>query len=254
MIQILFILFNSTLLLFYSFGALAGDASHFQTLGFSPDGSYFAFAQTGLEDGSGFAYAQVVIMDVDANRPLEMKKKTSEQSSEKKALESLLKKINFKPYRIIPHTHLGEAVVSRSNTDLSHYGNTIFALSYWPEGGASAKVPKFILNLRESAAEPSETMPLCSEKTFPNDLIKLSLSGYNHPIPQNFVLFQDTSSPSGRGYCPHNYQIRHVVVFRSKLVVALQYEALGFEGPNQRFMVATADIPSWKSKTPPPKN
>lgn len=43
---------------------LAGDAATFNPLGFSEDGRYFAFEEFGIQDGSGFPYANLTILDV----------------------------------------------------------------------------------------------------------------------------------------------------------------------------------------------
>lgn len=47
---------------------LAGDAAEFAPLGFSADGRYFAFEEFGIQDGSGFAYAHVFVLDVAEDR------------------------------------------------------------------------------------------------------------------------------------------------------------------------------------------
>jgi predicted secreted protein len=44
--------------------AQAGDAAQFNPLGFSADGRYFAFEAYGIQDGSGFPYASLTILDV----------------------------------------------------------------------------------------------------------------------------------------------------------------------------------------------
>ena len=45
----------------------AGDRAAFLSLGFSPEGQYFAFAQYGEQDGSGFPYAEIYIVDIEKN-------------------------------------------------------------------------------------------------------------------------------------------------------------------------------------------
>lgn len=44
--------------------ALAGDAADRTLLGFSDDGTVFAFGESGVQDGSGFPYANVYLVDV----------------------------------------------------------------------------------------------------------------------------------------------------------------------------------------------
>ena len=45
--------------------ARAGDAAYLEILGFSHDGAVFAFEQYGVQDGSGFPYAERFYIDVD---------------------------------------------------------------------------------------------------------------------------------------------------------------------------------------------
>jgi predicted secreted protein len=42
----------------------AADGAKFRALGFSQDTRYFAFEQYGVQDGSGFAYADVFVLDI----------------------------------------------------------------------------------------------------------------------------------------------------------------------------------------------
>lgn len=47
--------------------ALAGDYANFQPIGFSSDGKVFAFEEYGVEDGSGFPYSTVYLLDTRAD-------------------------------------------------------------------------------------------------------------------------------------------------------------------------------------------
>ncbi len=51
--------------------ALAADAAERAVHGFSPDGRYFAFEQYGVQDGSGFPYADVFIVDLEGDKWVE---------------------------------------------------------------------------------------------------------------------------------------------------------------------------------------
>jgi predicted secreted protein len=48
--------------------ALAGDRAVLNILGYSPDGKYFAFEQFGIQDGSGFAYSEIQVIDLVADK------------------------------------------------------------------------------------------------------------------------------------------------------------------------------------------
>src|SRR5690606_21152485 len=47
--------------------AIAGDSANRTLIGFSADGSVFAFMESGVQDGSGFPYAHVYFVDVMAD-------------------------------------------------------------------------------------------------------------------------------------------------------------------------------------------
>ncbi|HLV85283.1 MAG TPA: DUF2259 domain-containing protein, partial [Devosia sp.] len=44
--------------------ALAGDRAQIDLIGYSADGSYFAFEEFGIQDGSGFAYSSIYVVDL----------------------------------------------------------------------------------------------------------------------------------------------------------------------------------------------
>ncbi len=44
--------------------ALAGDRAQIDLIGYSDDGSYFAFEEFGIQDGSGFAYSSIYVVDL----------------------------------------------------------------------------------------------------------------------------------------------------------------------------------------------
>lgn len=48
--------------------AVAGDYADRKILGFSPDGHYFAYEQYGVQDGSGFPYSEIFVIDALADK------------------------------------------------------------------------------------------------------------------------------------------------------------------------------------------
>ncbi len=54
-------------ILFLNITLCAGDAAQFCALGWSPGYKHFAFTQCGEQDGSGFPYAELFIVDVEKN-------------------------------------------------------------------------------------------------------------------------------------------------------------------------------------------
>lgn len=48
--------------------ALAGDRALIDFIGFSPDAKYFAFEQFGIQDGSGFPFSEIFVIDLAADK------------------------------------------------------------------------------------------------------------------------------------------------------------------------------------------
>lgn len=61
-------LFLSTAWFILATPLLAEDIAHRRIIGFSPDGKYFAFEQSGIENGSGTAYAHIFLIDTRYNK------------------------------------------------------------------------------------------------------------------------------------------------------------------------------------------
>ena len=55
---------SALLCLFSLSSAHAADGAKFRPIGFSSDARYFAFEQYGVQDGSGFAYTDVFVLDI----------------------------------------------------------------------------------------------------------------------------------------------------------------------------------------------
>ena len=51
--------------------ALAADAADRAIIGFSGDGRFFAFEEFGIQDGSGFPYANIYVIDLEKDRWVE---------------------------------------------------------------------------------------------------------------------------------------------------------------------------------------
>ena len=53
--------------LIFSVPAMAADGAKFRAIGFSKDSNFFAFEQYGVQDGSGFSYADIFVLDIKAD-------------------------------------------------------------------------------------------------------------------------------------------------------------------------------------------
>lgn len=57
----------SLVLVFWAAQAIAAESAQFSAIGYSEDGRYFAFEQFGIQDGSGFPYSEIFLIDLDTD-------------------------------------------------------------------------------------------------------------------------------------------------------------------------------------------
>lgn len=233
----------SILALALSTVSYAGDASEYTPLGFSPEGRYFAFAQTGVQDGSGFAYADATVVDVARNIIVADDSIVLEQEGDnfdpnpETALKIVLGRLNLKKaFNIEVGRNLGEDLLVRLPTDFSQYTNARFSYDFWAEGGSTMTIPKYDLLLAQKDAEDKSEGKWCTSLLGKApQMLKLSLTNRDGAEQ---VLQNDLRLPTSRG-CVESYSIQRVTTFNGGLVVQLSYTGPGFEGPDVRQMIVT---------------
>jgi predicted secreted protein len=225
--------------------ALAGDAADFLPLGFSKDGTYYAFAQTGVQDGSGFPYAQVAVVNVAKNSFAASRSVVLEDIDGSRgltpehALNKALSQVNLGRFGIRRGQNLGRDLLLRLDTDFSSYSQTLFSYDFWAEGGASLTIPKYELLVETVDGEDTTEGQWCTELLGERpQMLKLTLQGREGTDETRLVLQEDRRLPRSRS-CVNAYSVRRVTEFRGALVVAVSFTTPGFEGPDVRHMVVT---------------
>lgn len=235
----------------FATAAFAGDASTYRKLGFSADGRYFAFADTGIGDGSGFPYAKVSVVEVATNKLLRSKlvhlepKEGEDEATgtEEQALHQAIKQIRLGDFRIQRGKILGEDLLVRLPTDASQVTDTVFATAYWAEGGASAFTPKYELKITTTPAKDESEEQWCTALTGNGpELLKLTLEGKAGDAAGFFRVLQDDKFLPKSRSCPTGYAVRQVTRFGESFVATLSYASPGFEGPNIDHMVVTTRV------------
>ena len=217
--------------------ALAGDFADREILGFSPDGSHFAFEEYGVQDGSGFAYSNTFLIDVDEDAwvdgtPIRLRREdetvalAAVRADARKAVRPILDK-----YRIAP---VGRNVVSNPATELS---SDPYMVRFLTDLYANWTTHAWTLTLtRLPLPEPESCANLGPVMGF-----RLTLA---NPAGEVRTLHEDTKLPASRG-CALDYAINDVVTYlpersEAAMVVLLNVITQGFEGPDRRFLaVAT---------------
>lgn len=232
--------------LLWSLGTLLGDASNYHNLGFSPDGRYFAFAQTGTSDGSGFPYADAGVIEVATNKFVARKTTSIQEdmgeAGEERALRMVLGQLNLAQFSIVPGRNPGVDLWVRLPTDRSPPVAPVFSFDYWAEGGASLVSPRYEVVLQSKDAVDRTENRWCSGYLgHPPRMMRLSIIGRERTSGRTQVLQDDVALPTSRG-CVIDYDVRRVTTFNGGIVVVLAYSSPGFEGPDVRSLVVTGRI------------
>jgi predicted secreted protein len=217
--------------------ASAGDFASFQPIGFSADGSVFAFEEYGVQDGSGFPYSKIFFIDTRkdtflAGTPIRLRideentslAKVRAQTSEKAA--PLVRKFD-----LAANPGLLAAFNPITETESSPHRLTYRQYAVDPPVGGD-----FTLTLDEIHLAPSA---LCKDVTPQSAGFRLAFQTEDGTASDR-VLHADTAIPDSRK-CPTGYRIGGVMVYNPLQgepvhVVLVQVLSVGFEGSDGRWI------------------
>ena len=223
--------------------ALAGDAATLEILGFSADGGIFAFEEHGVQDGSGFPYANRFYINTADDSfmpgtPVRVRI-DDEQASEADARAQAAQQ--------------GEAVVPAAvlaqNPGFTAGRNALTELSADP--GRMRFYPRPVFTPIDAPIEiRAANIPLAPSETCAamGDAAGLSLVqvSENPAIPARILHLDKDRIPSSRG-CAHGYSLAAIQTFypesgQAVFAVVVAVESYGFEGPDHRYMAVTARL------------
>jgi predicted secreted protein len=216
----------------------AADNAERAIIGFSPDGRYLAFEQFGVQDGSGFPFSEIFILDLDANKWVKgspfratVEKDDAPVSAARakavKAAQALLDQLKT----VEPGEVLASQPPTQGSRDRHHLSFDPFYVSL-PRKTAG----RYTLNL--------ELVPFTApENCYAEDGRQM---GFKLTITDNdqktsAEVHKDLAIPASR-YCPRDYDIADVIVYRSSSSAGARNVALigvytpGFEGLNRRLI------------------
>lgn len=235
------ILAAACLLISFSETSPAGDYANRQILGFSPDGSTFAFEQFGIQDGSGFPYADIFIIDTASDQWIKgspfsarlederAQQKWARRDALSKAGNTLREKLITAPGRLLASNPPSEVSANPHSVTV----NTARSPTMTPERWT------FTLN------EVPLTSPKCS--AFTSQGIKGFRLVAQQEGKQPGVLHTDTQLPNSRG-CALRYAISDIIIHEPdngprSFAILISIFSHGFEGPDRRFIAVTARFP-----------
>jgi predicted secreted protein len=220
--------------------AQAGDMATLNIIGFSDDATAFAFEEYGVQDGSGFPYANRFYIDTANDSFLPGSPVRVRIDDDTATVEDARAQAKTQ----------GEAIVP----DADLVANPGYAAGFNPPTELSADPHRIVVNPRP--VKPPVDTPLefrLQEIRFPatgacagvtdvgTGFRLLSVDARADGMTE--VLHEDTSVPSSRG-CPTGYRIGGVQTYipfqgPSAVAVLIAIESYGFEGPDYRWMAVT---------------
>lgn len=221
----------------------AGDAATLNVLGFSSDGEVFAFEEYGVQDGSGFPYANRFYIDTTTDQFLPGSPIRKRIDNETASVDEVRAQARADGQSIISDALLaanhGYLAGSSPITELSADPHRMVVNPRPVNPPIDAPVE---IRLEEIMFVPSQTCSGISEASVGFRLTKIDPT----PGGTTQLLSQDDAVPASRG-CPLGYAIGGVqTLFPDKaepvMAVLIAIRSFGFEGPDFRWMAVTAPI------------
>lgn len=222
--------------------ARAGDAAQINVLGFSADGGIFAFEEYGIQDGSGFPYANRFYIHTATDRFVAGTPIRVRIDDEGATLATARQQARDRGQPIIADAELAD------NRGITAGWNPITELSADPH--RMVIMPRMLVppmdepvefRLHEIAMEqPERCRDLGDIKAF--GLMRIALN----PDDRTRTIYEDTSVPQSRG-CPLGYHIGGVQTFypegeRPVFAVLIAVRSFGFEGPDHRWIAVVGKL------------
>lgn len=218
-----------------SLPAHAGDRALIEYIGFSADSRYFAFEEFGIQDGSGFAYANIYVIDLTTDSwvlgtPIRIQADNETRSlAEVRAEAAESARNHIEGFGITVPVEIaaliGDGVPDTDGRSLS------FGMPTYLPGQVSGRYTLRLSSFVARAASP------CAEY-FGSEPLGLALNLADSGTDR--LVYRDTNLPRSRG-CPTDYRLHSVVApfmgtTLSNAVAIISVYPGGFEGPDRRFL------------------
>ena len=220
--------------------ANAGDFATRNILGFSENGDKFAFEEYGIQDGSGFAYSNIYVIDTTSDSWTSGSPFRVQSEDEAESVESVRAKA--KNMAAAPLAEINQpGVLNATNQPLEIVENphSIIARPWFFNPPTDQRIEFRIDEFPLQGSEICESFGATSG---------FRLTQIAKAVGQsNKLLHEDAKIPSSRN-CPLNYRFADIVTYQpsgsNELIAAILilYETVGFEGPDGRYLAVTTRL------------
>ena len=238
MIRIFLVIVLTTIL---NTSLFAGDTAQRNIIGFSYDGSWFAFEEFGTSDGSGAPYSNIYVVNVNND---EWAKGTPIRVNfgETVALISKARdKAMQQARQILDKLEIKEPGNLLASTPVTEISANPRRIDFYRNKNLNDPAHKLSYVLKEIDFPEN---PTCKSFGVKEKGFSLSLTKGGSPLT---LVFKDKSIPSSRN-CPMRYEISDVIEFNpsaapSRHVILVHMFSIGFEGPDSRFLAVPVTQP-----------
>ena len=229
--------------------AIAADGAALNILGYSPDSRYFAFEQYGVQDGSGFPYWDIFIIDLKSNGWMPGTPVRALVESEDARPSAARDKAMAEARPLLEARHISEpadilaanpATEVREGRDRLAFDRWYVSMGSRPDGHGSDQI-RFELAVESLALPRPANCPADDGDTYG---FRLTLK--DETAGSTRTLHEDTGIPQSRN-CPLGYDLTAVVApagfpVTDRLVAIVGVYARGFEGANHRFIAVPFSV------------
>lgn len=226
--------------------ALASDAAESVVTGFSADGRYFAFEQFGTQDGSGFPYSDIFIVDLESNNWVEGTPVRTLIEDETATLGTARAKSAAQASSVIERLKIKEpglVLASTPATEVQENRTTLtFDLYYRHVGGAVPLATSDLwatrVELQMSFKDITPVPVHCADFGEPVKALTITLKDLKTGASR--VVHEDKAIPKSRG-CPSSYDFDKAVIPAQfggppQIVALVGVYQFGFEGQDRRYI------------------
>ena len=219
--------------------AHAGDAAALEILGFSKGGGIFAFEEYGIQDGSGFPYANRYYIDTASDAFVKGTPIRVRLDDENAALDAARLKAREQGEKIVAQ---GELAENRGFTAgfnaVTEYSADPHRMAVNPRPVFPPIDPALEFRLEEMSMAGGETCEGVGAATAGFRLLRIDTQAGGATT----LVHEDKTIPQSRG-CPTGYRIGAIQTFSqsgpSAYAVLISVRRHGFEGPDHRWIAVT---------------
>lgn len=208
-LKVLLLLLVSVVLMY------AADTSSVKILGVSKTGDKLAYELSGIRDGSGFAYSEINVLDLNTNSTQQIKLEGDDDTAP-------LKKIKNQTFAKFQKSKLGKLISSKNMLKQINSSKVSTA--------DNTDIKEFTIDKSHYTLKQRETK-IKSECAVTENSSLVNLGLYcNEKLISEYKELKEVQFKK----CSFNYTIENIYSYKTYIYIMLKYNKQGFEGADER--------------------